>query len=242
MTYLHQSILTQYTSATINVYVLRVFTDINGDFGNSATVVIDEGRQISDTARKNLVQMLGNGETVFVNSTTEKDISIGHPQGEIDFAGVAALAAASILFDGDAILSQNLNGRAGEIIVSQQDNLFWAQASLASMPPWQHKEFKTAGLVESIILTETLSWQPTMVWAWLNKEKSLIRARTFAAQWGIPEAQGNGSGSMMLAAIIGREIEIKHGKGSIIFARLVDDNSAEIGRRVIVEKSKLVRV
>lgn len=68
-----------------------------------------------------------------------------------------------------------------------------------------------------------------MVWAWINKPKGLIRARTFAADWDIPEAQGNGSGSMLLASSVGRPIQIKHGKGSVIFAKPAPNNRADIG-------------
>jgi hypothetical protein len=45
-----------------------------------------------------------------------------------------------------------------------------------------------------------------------------IRARTFAPDWGVPEEEANGSGSMQLAHKLGRNLEILHGKGSIIRA------------------------
>jgi len=70
------------------------------------------------------------------------------------------------------------------------------------------------------------------MWAWIDKTKGLIRARTFASDWEIPEAQGNGSGSMVLAAKLKRDIEIKHGEGSVIFAKPAPDGCADIGGRV----------
>ncbi|MGH9421068.1 MAG: PhzF family phenazine biosynthesis protein, partial [Thermoanaerobaculia bacterium] len=75
------------------------------------------------------------------------------------------------------------------------------------------------------------------VWAWIDERQGLIRARTFAPDWDIPEAQGNGSGSMVLAAIVDRVIEIKHGEGSVIFAKPAPDGSADIGGRVVEQQS-----
>lgn len=226
----------------VKIDVLRVFTDENGKFGDTATVVVDEGRKISISQREKLAGELDTGETVFINDVESNEISIVHPQGEIDFAGVAAIGAAWLLADIKGEKIYILKGRAGSILVSRSGEVFWVQASLSTMPDWHHKQLESAEAVESVALNETTGWKPTMVWAWLDKTKGLVRARTFAAQWGIPEAQGNGSGSMMLAAIVDQEIEIKHGKGSIIFARPADNSSAEIGGRVIVEKSKVVKV
>ena len=52
--------------------------------------------------------------------------------------------------------------------------------------------------VDAINLSDTKGWKK-MVRAWLDESKGLIRARTFADRIGMPEVQGNGSGSMNLA-------------------------------------------
>jgi len=100
------------------------------------------------------------------------------------------------------------------------------------MPPWQYKQLKNAEAVELIKLEETTSMEHTMVWGWIDEAKGTIRARTFASDWDIPEAEGNGSGSMVLAATLGRTIEVTHGKGAVIYARPAPDNCADIGGRV----------
>ncbi len=73
----------------------------------------------------------------------------------------------------------------------------------------------------------------TMTWAWIDEVKGLVRARTFMSDWEIAEAEGNGSGSMMLAAALKRPIEIRHGQGSVIFAKPSEYNCAEVGGRVV---------
>lgn len=77
-----------------------------------------------------------------------------------------------------------------------------------------------------------------MAWAWIYEAKGLIRARTFADDWDIPEAQGNGSDAMVLAAQLKRDIEIKHGEGSVIFAKPAPNECADIGGRVVQQGSR----
>jgi predicted PhzF superfamily epimerase YddE/YHI9 len=62
----------------------------------------------------------------------------------------------------------------------------------------------------------------------------MIRARTFAADWGIPEDEANGSGAMRLASTLGKTLEIHHGKGSVIYARRANERFAEVGGRVVL--------
>ncbi|MGF7228614.1 MAG: hypothetical protein ACQR33_01365 [Candidatus Saccharibacteria bacterium] len=101
------------------------------------------------------------------------------------------------------------------------------------MPPWHHKQLKDAEAVGHIKLEDTKAWEHTMAWAWIDEAKGLIRARTFASDWDIPEAEGNGSGAMVLAVKLNRTIEIHHGQGSIMFAKPAPNNCADIGARVI---------
>ena len=66
--------------------------------------------------------------------------------------------------------------------------------------------------------------------------KGLIRARTFAPDWGIPDDEANGSGAMKLAATLERSIEIIHGKGSVIYAKPWKADFADLGGRVTEAK------
>jgi predicted PhzF superfamily epimerase YddE/YHI9 len=71
-----------------------------------------------------------------------------------------------------------------------------------------------------------------MIWAWMDRSHRVVRARTFAPDWGIPEAEGNGSGSMKLAAVLGKSVTIIHGAGSLIYAKPSPNNRAELGGRI----------
>jgi predicted PhzF superfamily epimerase YddE/YHI9 len=219
-----------------DIHILRVFTDSSGSFGDAASVIVDEGKQIPDAKRQELARKLDTGETIFINNVSEASISVMHPQGEIDFAGVGILATSWLLSKLRDQPTTSLQGRGGTIKTWQDGSLTWVRADLATMPPWHHKKLDSPEAVDSLTVEEMKSVEHIMVWAWIDEEKGLIRARTFANDWDIPEAQGNGSGAMVLAAKLQCSIEIRHGEGSVIYAKPESDTAAAIGGRVIEDK------
>jgi len=215
-----------------DVHVLHVFSDNHGNFGDIATVIFDEGRRMPDDARQELARNLESVETAFVNDAAAHQVSFVRGQRELDFAGVPAVGVAWLLGQREGTPISQLEGRGGEITVTHESGMTWVRASLSTMPPWNHIQYADADSVDRISLSETADWKHTMVWAWINENEGSIRARTFAADWDIPEAMGNGSGSMLLARLIGRAIEIRHGEGSVIHARPAGDGFADVGGRV----------
>lgn len=215
------------------VHVLQVFVDEQGNFGDIATVILDEGRATPDQTRQEIAHSLKAVETAFVNDEATQDVSFLHGQGEIDFAGVPALGVAWLLGQRKGAPISQLKGRGGEIAVAHESGLTWVRASLTTMPPWNHVQYDDADSVDRLSLSKTAGWAHTMVWAWVNETDGSIRARTFARDWEIPEAMGNGSGSMLLADLLGRVVEIQHGRGSIIYARPADGGFADVGGRVV---------
>src|SRR5262249_52979035 len=135
---------------------------------------------------------LDAAETVFVNNAAAHQVSFVHGQGEIDFAGVPALGVAWLLGQREGAPISHLEGRGGEITVTHEDGLTWVRASLSTMPPWKHVQYPSVESVDRINLPETSDWEHTMVWAWIDQGQGLVRARTFASDWDIPEAMGNG--------------------------------------------------
>lgn len=64
-----------------------------------------------------------------------------------------------------------------------------------------------------------------------NEALGEIRMRTFAPDWGITEAESNGSGAMLLAAQLGHHFEIRHGHGSVLYAQPLEDGLIALGGR-----------
>jgi predicted PhzF superfamily epimerase YddE/YHI9 len=222
----------------IKAKTFRVFTDLSGNYGDVASIIIDGGRHISDSERQDIARKLNTGETAFVNDIASADVSIVHPQGEIGFAGVAVLGTAWLLSKLRGAPIEAMHSRDGEITVWQDGELTWARASLSILPAWNHKQLEDGEAVERISVEDMAQVEHTMMWAWIDEDRGLIRARTFAADWDIPEAQGNGSGSMMLAAKLNRTIEIKHGEGAVIFAKPATNERADIGGRIVELKTE----
>ena len=70
------------------------------------------------------------------------------------------------------------------------------------------------------------------MWAWTDRDAGLIRKRVFVDEAGIPEDEATGSAAMLLVDQVGRDIEIRQGRGSVIYARPLGDGLVEVGGRV----------
>jgi predicted PhzF superfamily epimerase YddE/YHI9 len=210
-------------------HLVRVFTDANDECGERHAIILDETKSISSSERQAVAAKLGYDETIFINNLSAGDISIFTQTKEIPFAGTAAIAAAWLISELNKQPLKSLHC-SGKIISTWQDNgLTWVKASLDTAPAWNHKQLESTEAIDRITPEEAKTMEHTMVWAWTDEKRGLVRARTFAIDWDIPEVEANGSGSMMLASQLEREVEIRHGKGSVIFARPAPNNYADIG-------------
>lgn len=219
----------------VTVQVLRVFTNHEGKFGNPVGIVLDEAQSISPEKRQIIATNAGFSELVFINDLSNARISIFSPIKEVNFAGHALVGAAFFI---SATLGKpiaSLICKAGSIQTWQENNLTWIQSSLTGTPPWHHEEFSNVSSLENLTPEQLKSKNHTVVWTWIDKNKSLIRARTFASDWGIPEDEANGSGSMQLSAIVRKSIEVHHGRGSVIFAKSSEKGFAAVGGRVAID-------
>lgn len=216
----------------IAINIARVFVNNEGKFGNPVGIVLDEDQKLGDEERQKIATNLNFSETVFIDSLEEvPSISIFNPQHKVKFAGHAVLGTVFFIKN---VLNKNISSiKCGDKLVknNQENNITYITAPLSIMPNWNFEELSSVIEVESIFKKEH-----TFVWSWIDEAKGLVRARTFAPDWGIPEDQANGSGSMLLAAKLNRELEIHHGEGSIIFAKPVDINFAEVGGLVTIDK------
>jgi predicted PhzF superfamily epimerase YddE/YHI9 len=220
----------------VHVHVLRAFVDENGNFGNGAGIVVDDKRQLDDARRLTLTQGLGWEESAFVNDVRGCKVSIFNPQRELKFAGPVMLGTAKFLMNLRSVSAVTIRSLGGKTKAWRDGEFIWLQTSLDMMPPWHLKQLDTPDDIMQFSSKDAASLEHTMIWAWINKEKGVVRARTFAADWGIPEAEANGSGSMVLAATFDRQLEVIHGKGSVIYARPAERNTVELGGRVIEDR------
>lgn len=227
-------------ASNVVVKVVRVFTDESGNYGNPVGIVLDEKREYDLAERQNIAKKISFSETVFINDLTTRSISIYTPQREIPFAGHAVVGTTFFLEQELKTKITQVLGKEGPIQTWSENELTWIKADLQITPPWNYEELKSPEEVEKLSAEDMSSAEHVYVWAWVDKDKGLIRARTFATDWGIPEDEANGSGSMKLAVSLGREITILHGKGSVIHAHSSNQGFAEVGGHAIqIEDLKL---
>lgn len=214
----------------MEVNIVDVFIDEDGKFGNPVGIVIDEHNRLSESERQKIAAKLNFSETVYIDSLSEiTEISIYNPQHKVKFAGHAVLGTAFFIKhshgkDLDAIKCGN-----EQVQVKTLDGVVYVSAPLSIMPNWNYKQLESPNSVEKLSSNDVSEFEHTFVWAWKDVSKGLVRARTFAPDWGIPEDQANGSGSMKLAAQLNKNLVITHGLGSIIYARPTEPDYAEVG-------------
>lgn len=196
--------------------ILNVFTNEKGEFGNPVGIVVDTENKIDNKKRQQMAIDSGFSEIVFINNPETKDVSIFSPTRQIPFAG-HALVGTSYYFNNVLNLPTTEIVSMGKIIKSwREDNSTFVEADLAILPSWNLEELNNPNEVEQMEIVVSASKEHTLVWSWIDKEKGIVRARTFASDWSIPEDEANGSGAMKLASLVNRNLIIHHGKGSVI--------------------------
>lgn len=220
-----------------SITTVRVFVNNQNQFGSPLGVVVDKDQMVSAEDRQKIATRLNYSETVFIDDVQKGVIQVFSPIRECPFSMYAAVGTAWYIKNKLNAQIDHLVSRNQKIDIQFQDGKTWATSRVTILPNWNLAEYKTTKEIESFSVHEFKNKEHVLVWAWINAEKGLIRARTFAADWGIPEDEANGSGSMRLAALLQRDITVIHGKGSVIFAEYSDKKEVWIGGRCIVEAS-----
>ncbi len=222
------------------IHILRVFVNSENKFGNPVGIILDQKQEISTKDRQGIATRLGFSESVFVNKKTTGNVSIFNPKKEVDFAGHALVGTAYFITNCLGKPVTLLQCRGGSVLTWQENDCTWIRASLKHTPAWNHEQLRDASSVKNLSTFQIRSKKHTMVWAWIDQSKGIIRACTFAPDWGIPEDEANGSGSMQLAAMLAQKLEIYHGKGSVIFAKPSKTGSADVGGKIAEDPSQKI--
>ncbi len=220
------------------VRVLNVFTDEHGRYGNPVGVVLDAAPW-SQQARQRLAAHLGYSETVFVDDVEQARLQLFTPARELRFAGHPLVGVSALLAEvtgrrPDALRPARL---AAPVPTFAEQETVWVRGSVDDAPPWLHEQFDEAAQIDALEAPGSAEpgqeerWRRTQCWAWLDESAAAVRARVFAADFGVVEDEACGSASLMLAAQLGRELTIRHGRGSVVKARPVpgDRALAEVG-------------
>jgi predicted PhzF superfamily epimerase YddE/YHI9 len=219
--------------ATARLDVLRVFCADDGTGGNELGVFMD-GPAVLEEHRQDIARDLGFAETVFVDDPERGAIRIFTPEVELPFAGHPTVGTAWLLRE-RGVEPAALRPPAGEVAVRFDGELTGVAGDPDWGPPFEFTEVGSPGEVEALTGPPE-GYGNVGAWAWVDQERGVIRERVFVPEAGVPEDEATGSAAMRLCAQLGREIEIRQGRGSVIFARPLGDGRAEISGRVVADE------
>jgi predicted PhzF superfamily epimerase YddE/YHI9 len=232
--------LVSYTPTMVEVQVVRVFTDAKGNFGNPLGVVLDTAG-LSDHRRQAIATRLNFSETVFVEDVTQAQIRIFTPAAEIPLAGHPLVGTSWLLSQVSGRPIDTLRPlKAANVETWLEDGVTWIRARIADAPPWRFVQLATPAEVEALPIPPGPAYDLHEFWAWIDEPTGRLRARVFAAQYGISEDEATGSGALRLLTLLPRELQITQGRGSVIYARPGISGRGEIGGRVVKDAARRV--
>jgi predicted PhzF superfamily epimerase YddE/YHI9 len=213
------------------LHLLRVFCGESGGGGNPLAVFV-EGRDVPPSERQDVAAELGLSETVFVDDAAEGAIRIFTPAAELPFAGHPTVGTAWLLAR-EAEPVRALNPPAGEVSVRYAGEETFVTARPAWGPQFRLAQLGSAAEVDAHARPRAgLSG----VWAYEDEEAGRVRARVFPVAIGIDEDEATGAAAVQLCSLLGRELEIRQGRGSRILARPAAGGAAEIGGRCVLDE------
>lgn len=222
----------------LDVTVLRVFTDANGDYGNPLGVV--DASMVEPADRQRIAFELGYSETIFIQhpapGVTTTAAHIFTPAVELPFAGHPTVGASWWLRNRGTPV-KTLQVPAGIVQVSydtQPDGEFTVVSARAEWAP----DFSIYDMdsVEDVLNADPDDFSDAIehyVWAWIDESKGSIRSRMFASELGIPEDEATGAGAVRMTEHLSRDLAITQGKGSELRTTWSADGWVKVAGRVV---------
>jgi predicted PhzF superfamily epimerase YddE/YHI9 len=210
------------------LHVLKVFVGEDGGGGNPLGVFLDGG-EVPERDRQAVAADLGFSETVFVDDPERGVLRIFTPGTELPFAGHPLVGTAWLLAQ-EGPGATVLRPPAGKVPVRFEGDLTFITGRPEWAPGFEHVRLDSPEEVEA--LTGPPEGHDLVgVWAWEDEEAGRVRVRVFAPRVGVEEDEATGAHAVRLAALLGREIVIRQGEGSLILAEPGPDGTVEIGGR-----------
>ncbi|OBG61367.1 MULTISPECIES: PhzF family phenazine biosynthesis protein [unclassified Mycobacterium] len=201
----------------IDVTVLRVFTDADGNFGNPLGVV--NAAHVGPADRQRLATQLGYSETVFVDlpgaGSTTAHATIYTPRVQLAFAGHPTVGASWWLRESGTPI-HTLQVPAGLVQVSYAGDLTGVSARSDWAPEVALHEFDSAAALLAADPGDFPDDTAHYLWAWTDRESGTLRTRGFFPNLGVPEDEATGSAAMRITDYLSRDLHITQGRGSIV--------------------------
>lgn len=228
---------------TMNVLVVRVFSDEAGRYGNELGVVLDAAKLAARTGIE-LTARLGFSETVFVDRLDDDgaDVRIFNPTEEMRLAGHPMVGTSRVLAELTGRRPTVLRPRlAAPVETWNEGDVTWIRADSEAVPEFSFTRLESAAQVERMGIPTSEEGAHGQFWAWVDEAAGTMRARTFVSAMGIPEDEATGAAALRQAQRQGRELTIRQGRGSVLYARPAARSGwSEIGGRVVAEPGRVI--
>ena len=218
----------------IDVTVLRVFTDSDGNFGNPLGVVDASTADPADWQR--IATELGYSETVFIDvprrGASTAVARIFTPAIELPFAGHPTVGASWWLRE-RGIPVHTLRVPAGIVQVGYDDDTTSVHARSEWAPEFAIHDLAS---VDELLAADPAEYSEDIahyLWTWTDRERGVIRARMFATGLGVPEDEATGSAAVRITDYLSRDLTIVQGKGSVIRTQWSPEGWVRVAGRVV---------
>jgi predicted PhzF superfamily epimerase YddE/YHI9 len=222
-------------STSVDVQVVRVFCDGEGDFGNELGIV--PSSEITRGREQEIARTLGFSETTFVDDEADgtATVRIFTPARELPFAGHPSVGTAWWLASQGRPITV-LRVPAGDVAVRQStDGVVSVRARGSWSLDFAWHELPTPADVDALdpaVATEGEHYY----YAWIDEAAGELRARMFAPSMTIEEDEATGSAAVALSARLGRDLRILQGRGSRLTTRHLGDGYVEVGGVTVVDR------
>jgi len=225
----------------IDVTVLRVFTDQDGNFGNPLGVV--EANQVQPGDRQRIATQLGYSETIFIDvpesGASTAQARIFTPAVELPFAGHPTVGASWWLRDRGTPVN-TLRVPAGIVQVTYEGDLTAVSARSEWAPEFAIYDLESTDELLAADPNEYPDDIQNYLWTWTDRERGAIRSRMFAANLGVPEDEATGAAAVRITDYLSRDLSILQGKGSVIETQWSPEGWVRIAGRVVSDGIKQI--
>jgi predicted PhzF superfamily epimerase YddE/YHI9 len=219
---------------SVDVTVLRVFTDSAGNFGNPLGVV--DAATVEPAQHQGIAAELGYSETVFIDrpaaGSTTADARIYTPLVELPFAGHPTVGASWWLRSVGTPI-HTLQVPAGVVQVHYDNDVTTVSARAEWAPEFVIHDLQSVDEVADADPADLPDDAAHYVWAWIDESAGRLRSRFFAANLGVPEDEATGSAAVRMTDYLSRDLSITQGEGSVIETTWSPQGWVQVGGRVV---------
>lgn len=223
----------------IDVDVLRVFTDPEGNHGNPLGVV--DAAAVDPDDRQRIAHELGYSETIFVDipepGAQSARMRIFTPATELPFAGHPTVGGAWWLRDA-GLPVRTLQVPAGLVQVTYEGDVVVVRARSDWAPEFA---FHHVDSVEELAAADPSDYTDGghhYLWTWTDRDAGHIRSRMFAVDLGVPEDEATGAAAVRITDHLSRDLTIVQGRGSVIHTVWSAEGWVRVAGRVVRDSER----